>query len=206
MSATKTQAVTHDVGSRISWTLRPAISEKINAKAIRDGKSVKAWADRRTDMANVCSACHQKEWVDDWYTQFDAVVNIYNDKFAKPGAAIMTSLTDNGLITKVDFDSRIKWTWFYLWHHEGRRARHGAAMQGPDYVQWHGFFEVAEKFYSQLIPKRVNLPRRRRQPARPNRPLRSTRSSTRSSPVPSMCGSSVKHLLERKSMIGNAPN
>ena len=62
-------------------------------------------------------------------------------------------LTDNGLITKVDFDTRIKWTWFYLWHHEGRRARHGAAMQGPDYTQWHGFYEVAEKFYSQLIPE-----------------------------------------------------
>jgi hypothetical protein len=29
-------------------------------------------------------------------------------------------------------------------HHEGRRARHGAAMMGADYTQWHGFYEVAQ--------------------------------------------------------------
>jgi hydroxylamine dehydrogenase len=153
MSAGKDLAVTHDIGARISWTLRPAISEKIDAKALREGKAVKPWADRRADMVVVCSSCHQKEWIESWYTQFDSTVTMYNEKFAKPGAAIIKALADNGLITKVDFDAKIKWTWFYLWHHEGRRARHGAAMQGPDYVQWHGFYEVAEKFYSQLIPE-----------------------------------------------------
>lgn len=36
MSATRTQAVTHDVGARISWTLRPVISKKLeNADARR---------------------------------------------------------------------------------------------------------------------------------------------------------------------------
>ena len=153
MSATKDLPVTHDIGARISWNLRPPVSPRIDAKAIAEGKTVKPWAERKADMQQVCVACHQKEWTDNWYTQFDAVVTIYNEKFGKPGAAIMKSLTDNGLITKVDFDTRIKWTWFYLWHHEGRRARHGAAMQGPDYTQWHGFYEVAEKFYSQLIPE-----------------------------------------------------
>ena len=28
------------------------------------------------------------------------------------------------------------------WHHEGRRFRHGAAMGGADYVQWHGVWEL----------------------------------------------------------------
>jgi len=26
-----------------------------------------------------------------------------------------------------------------MWHHEGRRARMGTAMMGPDYAWWHGF-------------------------------------------------------------------
>jgi len=38
-------------------------------------------------------------------------------------------------------------------HHEGRRARHGAAMMEPDYVQWHGFFEVADRFYNAFVPE-----------------------------------------------------
>jgi hydroxylamine dehydrogenase len=160
MSATRDLPVTHDVGARISWTLRPPISEKIDAAAVRAGKQVKPWTDRRSDMMNVCSACHQTDWVESFYTQFDAVVTTYNEKFAKPGASIMKALTDNGLITKVDFDSKIKWTWYYLWHHEGRRLRHGAAMQGPDYVQWHGFFEVAEKFYTGLIPEAQEITRK----------------------------------------------
>jgi len=26
-------------------------------------------------------------------------------------------------------------------------------MQGPDFVQWHGFFEVAETFYTKFLPQ-----------------------------------------------------
>ena len=26
-------------------------------------------------------------------------------------------------------------------------------MQGPGYTQWHGFFEVAERFYFDLLPQ-----------------------------------------------------
>ncbi|WP_445475436.1 hypothetical protein ACT9XH_01435 [Methanococcoides methylutens] len=29
-----------------------------------------------------------------------------------------------------------------MWHHEGRHARMGAFMLGPDFVQWHGFYEL----------------------------------------------------------------
>ena len=65
----------------------------------------------------------------------------------------MKFLKANKLLTDQAFDEHIEWTWFYLWHHEGRRARHGAAMQAPDYVQWHGMYEVAERFYMELIPQ-----------------------------------------------------
>jgi len=153
MSATSQMAVTHDVGARISWNLRYPVSEKIDARAIKAGKQVKSWQDRRTDMKQVCVACHGNNWTNNWYAQFDAVVTTYDEKFGKPGAAIIKSLREANLITKTEFDEKIEWTWFRLWHHEGRRARHGAAMQAPDYVQWHGMFEVAEKFYSELIPE-----------------------------------------------------
>ncbi|WP_028864052.1 multiheme c-type cytochrome [Psychromonas aquimarina] len=153
MSATRELALTHDVGDRISWTLRPAISEKIDAKSLAAGKEVKSWEARRADMQNVCESCHSKSMIDSFYQQFDSLVNLYNDKFARPGAGLMKFLKENELITAQPFDEKIEWTWFYLWHHEGRRARHGAAMQAPDYTQWHGMYEVAERFYMELIPE-----------------------------------------------------
>lgn len=153
MSATRDLPITHDVGDRISWTLRPAISEKIDAKAKAQGKEVKSWQDRREDMMSVCSACHTQPTIEAFYKQFDSVVELYNEKFAKPGKKMMTTLAKLGLKTPTPFDEKIEWTWFYLWHHEGRRARHGAAMQAPDYVQWHGLYEVAERFYMEMIPE-----------------------------------------------------
>ena len=35
---------------------------------------------------------------------------------------------------------------YYLWHHVGRRARQGAAMNAPDYAHWHGFFQVFQVY------------------------------------------------------------
>ena len=69
----------------------------------------------------------------------------------------MAELQSQGLITERQFDEKIEWTWFYLWHHEGRRARHGASMMAPDYTHWHGMYEVAERFYMELIPQAREL-------------------------------------------------
>ena len=33
----------------------------------------------------------------------------------------------------------------------------GASMMGPDYTQWHGFFEVAKTFYTEFIPEAERL-------------------------------------------------
>ncbi|MEO1229600.1 MAG: hydroxylamine oxidoreductase, partial [Myxococcota bacterium] len=77
----------------------------------------------------------------------------YNEKFAKPGKALMGALLAEGLRSKTNFDEEVEWTWFYLWHHEGRRARHGASMMAPDYTHWHGMFEVAERFYMEMVPQ-----------------------------------------------------
>ncbi|MGE0190497.1 MAG: multiheme c-type cytochrome [Planctomycetota bacterium] len=140
MSATKSQPITHDPGKRLSWTLRPPVSVH-----------QQDWEGKRQAMQEVCSACHIRSFYEDFYVQFDSAIELYNDKFAIPGSQLMAMLYSKDKLTATPFDEELEWTWFRLWHHEGRRARHGASMQGPDYTQWHGFFEVAENFYTKFL-------------------------------------------------------
>lgn len=158
MSPTRELPLTHDVGDRISWTLRPPVSQKIDAAAKAAGKEVKPWEKRRDDMKNVCGNCHTSNYVDNFYVQYDGAIDLYNDKFGKPATAIYKKLRESGLVgSDITFDDEIEWTYFYLWHHEGRRARMGAAMFAPDYTQWHGFYEVADRFYMQFLPQTMEI-------------------------------------------------
>jgi hypothetical protein len=142
MSATSSQPVTHDIGQRVSWTLRPVISIKLEN-----------WAKKREAMKDVCGNCHATGWVENFYKQYDLTVDLYNEKFAKPAKAVMEKLYADGKLTRTPFDEKIEWTFYELWHHEGRRARMGTSMMGPDYTQWHGFYEVAKHFYNEFLPE-----------------------------------------------------
>lgn len=181
MSATRTQGVTHDVGERISWTLRPAISTKLNMVvyddlwkedlpdgaalpkvgdmvAAKDGKArhviaVLPWQDRRARMQDVCTSCHASGQVSGFYQQFDNLVDLYNEKFARPAAAIMAELYKAEKLHDGQMNEKLNWIYYELWHHEGRRARHGASMSGPDYAWWHGMYEVAKTFYLEFLPE-----------------------------------------------------
>jgi hydroxylamine dehydrogenase len=153
MSATRKQAVTHDVGLRISWNNRPAISvrpEVADAKMGLPGKDI-SWQTRRANMVDVCISCHNSDYVTAFYTQYDSLIDLYHEKFAKPGLALYEAAQP--LLKKPKFRNKIDFTWFELWHHEGRRARHGASMMGPDYTHWHGTYEIAKHFYSEYIPE-----------------------------------------------------
>ncbi len=156
--------ITHDPGERISWTNRPPISLKMDTDA--DGNVIKetdpnkrrvlisdTWEAKRQRMREVCGHCHTPDYITSFYKQYDDFVVLYNEKFGKPGQQIIQALYQNRLLTEANFDEEIEWTWFYLWHHEGRRARHGASMMAPDYAHWHGMYEVAERFYMELIPQ-----------------------------------------------------
>jgi hypothetical protein len=156
--------ITHDPGERISWTNRPAVSlvmdTDVNHNIVTETDPetrrslIHDSANQKRDrMKEVCSHCHTDDYVNSFYRQYDDLVILYNEKFAKPGLAIMGALVSNELRTPTNFDEEIEWTWFYLWHHEGRRARHGASMMAPDYTHWHGMYEVAERFYMELIPQ-----------------------------------------------------
>jgi formate-dependent nitrite reductase cytochrome c552 subunit len=183
----------HDVGERISWTLRPVISSKLNMVVFEDGykedypetrplpkigESIKtiekqaenekmvghevprkvsqviAWQDRRQKMKGVCLNCHNDTYIDNFYGQFDNLVSLYNDKFAKPAQQFMNELAaDSILKPNATFEYQVQWVFYELWHHEGRRARHGASMMGPDYTHWHGMYEVSKHFYTEFLPE-----------------------------------------------------
>lgn len=160
--------VTHDPGERISWTNRPPISLVMDTdkdhKVVTETDPEKRRAlvvdtadQKRTRMREVCTHCHTNDYVSSFYKQYDDLVTLFNEKFAKPGTAIMAELRKQGMLTKKEFDEKIEWSWFYLWHHEGRRARHGAAMMAPDYTHWHGMYEVADRFYTEFIPEAREL-------------------------------------------------
>lgn len=172
MSATVTGLkVTHDPGERISWTNRPPISLVMDTdadhKVITEsdpGKRKALVADsaeqKRERMKQVCTVCHTGSYVSSFYRQYDDFVVLFNEKFAKAGSELMNAMYAEGLLTKKQFDERIEWDWYYIWHHEGRRARHGAAMMAPDYAQWHGMYEVADRFYNNFIPEAREIVRK----------------------------------------------
>ncbi|MBN2425984.1 MAG: hypothetical protein JXB44_13230 [Calditrichaceae bacterium] len=143
MSATPSKKLSHDVGERLSWTLRPAISvHKDN------------WQQKRKNMLTVCQSCHGSAFAEGHYYQYDALVHLYNEKFAKPATDIMNLVIQEKLLENpASFGNKIEWTYWELWHHEGRRARHGASMMGPDYTWWHGIYEVVQHFYFKFIPE-----------------------------------------------------
>jgi len=162
MSATKDQPVTHDVGMRISWNNRPAISirpEQSDAKMALPGKDV-PWQKRRDNMKNVCLNCHNNQWVDNFYEQYDGLLDLYHKKFAEPGKELMALAKP--LLRPAEFSNKLDFIWFELWHHEGRRARMGASMMGPDYTHWHGTYEVARNFYTEMVPELEDLVRESR--------------------------------------------
>jgi hypothetical protein len=186
------EANSHDVGERISWTLRPVISTKLNLIVFEDGykedypdtralpaigdeldtvekvveneqlvsKTVRrrvarivTWEDRRQTMKGACLNCHNDTYVDNFYKQYDDLVVLYNEKFARPAQRIMDDLIADGVLNKnAPFEHEVQWVFYELWHHEGRRARHGASMMGPDYTHWHGMYEVAKHFYEKFLP------------------------------------------------------
>jgi hydroxylamine dehydrogenase len=144
MSGTDELKAIHDVSSRLSWELEPPVSRHTDNTAnilgtpISDGTT---WQEKRERMTSVCEQCHSETWVDNYYENADATVELYNKKYAD-SSSIVDGLREDGLLTEQDFDEPVEFKIYEFWHHEGRRARMGAFMMGPDYVQWHGFYEL----------------------------------------------------------------
>ncbi|KKL27899.1 hypothetical protein LCGC14_2380520 [marine sediment metagenome] len=63
-----------------------------------------------------------------------------------------------------NLDEKLEIEMYELWHHEGRRARFGAAMMAPDYAWWHGFYELKKRFMG--IQEEVDHLLKTQEPAR----------------------------------------
>lgn len=130
MSGFGTAGTTHDVGDRLTWFLFAPISDR------RPG-----WQDNKVRMQGVCLECHNPAFIEDFYLAADAATERVN-VWVRESDEIIQPLKDQGLLTAAPFDEPIDFTYFNLWHHWGRTTKFGTWMQGPDYAQWHGAYEV----------------------------------------------------------------
>lgn len=130
MSGFGASGTTHDVGDRLTWYLFAPISERRPA-----------WQDNRTRMQNVCRECHNQEFITEFYEAADAATEQVNE-WVRQSNEIIAPLKEANLLTSEPFDEPIDFVYFELWHHWGRTAKFGVWMQGADYVQWHGAYEV----------------------------------------------------------------
>ena len=108
-------------------------------------------------MEDVCAGCHNDNFTDNFFIQYEGLIDLYDQKFATPGEqlynAALPLLRKDSEGNHIKFSDPIDFTWFELWHHEGRRARHGASMMAPDYTHWHGTYDLGKNFYSKFIPE-----------------------------------------------------
>jgi hypothetical protein len=130
MSGFGATGTTHDVGERLTWYLFAPISERRPA-----------WQDNMVRMQSVCLECHNTNFINEFYTKADLAVESVND-FVIKSNDIRDELKNAGLLTAAPFDEPFDYEHFELWHHWGRTAKFGAWMQGADYVQWHGAYEI----------------------------------------------------------------
>jgi predicted heme/steroid binding protein len=145
MSAAGDVMATHDVTERLSWeaqaprTVRPEDFTPFPAKT--------NWQAEREKMKTVCRQCHAASWAEAHFVNFDQVVDNYNRLYFDPVKSVMDQLYAAELLDETRyFDERLEVEYYEFWHHEGRRARMGAAMMAPDYAWWHGFYECKKRY------------------------------------------------------------
>ncbi len=123
-------STTHDVGDRLTWYLFAPQSERRPS-----------WQDNQVRMQTVCSECHNPNFIEEFYADGDALVEEINRRVQLSNDTIAPA-REAGLLSPEPFDEPIDFVHFDLWHHWGRTAKFGAWMGGPDYVQWHGAYEI----------------------------------------------------------------
>ena len=148
MSAFGNVRGTHNVGDRLMYKLASPTAT-IRANGVKN----------RETMNAICLQCHSQSFVTNQLTQAGKVIDVTNQNVAQ-GKKIITDLQTAGLLGTKAFQNPMDFTFFELWHHEGRRARFGAVMFGPDYVNWHGIYEQ-EKALVELQSKSDELKMKR---------------------------------------------
>lgn len=131
-------ATTQDLATRLKWE-----SEAPSLLLNKDFNPDKG----RENMLTVCIQCHSKQWAQNYMYRFDKTMENYGNQYFKPAKRMLDELYTKGLLTKWPFfDEKFEWDFYELWHHQGRRARMGAMMMGPEYTWWRGFYDLKKIF------------------------------------------------------------
>jgi hypothetical protein len=134
MSGIGELATTHNINERLEYDLVHKISV-VRSGERGDGEKGKEL------MKKVCINCHGATHVDGQRQMLDNTVDLYNTYWGK--IVVMEEDLKAKNLLKVDpWKDPFQELAYYFWHHAGRRARHGTAMNGPDYTHWHGFFQL----------------------------------------------------------------
>ena len=144
MSGINGVATSHDVTERLAWETQAPVT--IRPSEFKPWPAKTDWKTEREKMKKVCLACHSNVWTDGHFDHLDAAVANYNDVYFKPMKKLGDELYEKKLLSKEKpLDEKFEIDLYELWHHEGRRARFGAAMMAPDYAWWHGFYEMKKR-------------------------------------------------------------
>jgi hypothetical protein len=133
MSGINGLKVTHNPSDRLSWYLANQISmHRPN------------YLQAQINMKQVCTQCHARDRIDRIYTNAEQLLNSTNEKIAD-AKNVVDGLRKDGVLTTAQFTQPIDFTFFDMWHYDGRTSKHGAFMGGADFVQWHGNYEMLRK-------------------------------------------------------------
>ncbi len=146
MSQVGDLAMTHNVSERlywVEWSKSSPVrgSTDVMSPLLGDGPA------GREKMREVCAACHSTDHTDGFFAQGDKAVMLYNEAYYKPATEMLNDLKAKGLTRENPWTDPFQVKYYFLWHHEGRRARMGAMHGAPDYAHWHGFFELMQDLY-----------------------------------------------------------
>jgi predicted CxxxxCH...CXXCH cytochrome family protein len=148
MDAAPGLEATHDVGSRLAWETQSPYTIR-TTEAWGGGLS---WEEKRSAMTRTCLQCHSPNFVERYLITGDLSAAQYNEIF-REAKRWLNAMNDAGIIFTPGFEGLAPFTVagydevpeeesYHIWHHEGRRYRHGALMMGADYTQWHGIWDL----------------------------------------------------------------
>ncbi len=139
---------THDVGERMAWETQSPYSIR-TTDVWGDGLF---WWEKRENMETVCRQCHAQPFIERYLLIGDLNALQYNEIY-REAKRWLNNMNDAGQIatpgfeglapfTVAGYDETVEEDAYHIWHHEGRRYRHGALMMGADYTQWHGIWDL----------------------------------------------------------------
>ena len=129
---------THCVNDRLKWDL---VHPKSVVRSGERGDGEKG----EIAMKKVCANCHGPTHTTVQRNNLDNMVSLYNKQW-EAAVEMKKDLAAKGLLKDDVWKDGFLELMYYLWHHTGRRARQGAAMNAPDYAHWHGTFQMFQVF------------------------------------------------------------